>query len=66
MQFLAEKKQIVENVYIALRKTQCSESVTAATLRSSDILKTFIAKDLAYTILKKHSWFTGILAKMHV
>ncbi|XP_060571765.1 uncharacterized protein LOC132729947 [Ruditapes philippinarum] len=52
MQFLAEKKQIVENVYIALRKTQCSESVTAATLRSSDILKTFIAKDLAYTILK--------------
>ena len=52
MQFWAEKKQILDNVHVVLRKSQNCESVTAGLLRSSETLKTFIAKDMAYTIFK--------------
>ena len=51
-QFHVEKKQLLDNVQIALRKVRSGDTVTAADVRSSQTIQSFVSQNLAYMLLK--------------
>ena len=65
-QFVLEQKKVANSINIALKKIQ-GQPITASQMKSDvNKLKGMVCQDQAYLFFEANSWYTTLLAKIHV